>query len=73
MKYVLDLHGYTVTEAKVAIDNMIKSISGPMNELVIVHGYSSNVLQTFVRKQYRNSKIKQKIITINQGETIFLL
>lgn len=73
MRYVIDLHGLNVSESKVEIDNYLNSINERMVEIVVIHGYSSKILQHFVRVEYKHPRIKQKILTSNPGETILLL
>ena len=68
----IDLHGYSLSEAKVYLDQMLGSLPDKIVEVTVAHGYhSGNVLQNFVRKQYRHKKIAQKLLSGNPGETIF--
>lgn len=69
----IDIHGCTKTEAKIRLDNYINSLSSYTTEITVIHGYSSKVLQQYVRKQYKHKRIAHKILTINQGETIIIL
>ncbi|MFQ6793293.1 hypothetical protein [Thomasclavelia sp.] len=69
----IDIHNCTTTEAKVMLDNHLNSLSPLTNETTVIHGYSSKVLQLYVRKQYHHQKIKRKILTMNPGETILIL
>ena len=39
----------------------------------IVHGYSSSILLNYVRKKYSHPRIERKILTLNKGETVFIL
>lgn len=70
----IDIHGYTISEAKVELDNYISSLPASTTELTVIHGYiSGSNLQSFVRKQYRHKRIVRVILTMNNGETILIL
>lgn len=70
----IDLHGLTKIEAKIQLDNCLSLMSDKIVELTISHGYhSGNVLQQFVRKEYRHKRIDKKMISTNPGETIYRL
>ncbi len=73
MFYSIDIHSMTKTEAKVAIDNYIDSMSGLCQEIEVIHGYSSTILRDYVRKQYRHKKVGRKILTTNPGVTILTI
>lgn len=38
-----------------------------------IHGYSSKILQQFIRKQYKHKRAGRHILTMNAGETIIQL
>ena len=63
MLSTIDLHGCSQSEAKVKLDK----------EVTIVHGYSSSILLNYVRKKYSHPRIERKILTLNKGETVFIL
>lgn len=69
----IDLHGYTKQEAKVQLDNYLNSLSKEHHEVTVIHGYSSNILQTYIQKQYKHKRIIRKILTLNKGETILVI
>lgn len=69
----IDIHGCTTTEAKIKLDNYLNSLSNQTTEITIIHGYSSKILQQYVRKQYKHKRILRKILTMNPGETIIIL
>ena len=47
----IDIHGCTTIEAKIRLDNYLNSLSPNTKEITVVHGYSSKILQQFIRKQ----------------------
>ena len=53
--------------------NNIKVGFNLVSEITVIHGYSSKVLQQYVRKQYHHKRARRKILTMNAGETIILL
>ena len=69
----IDIHGCTTNEAKVKLDNYLNSLNPLINEVTVIHGYSSKILQNYVRKQYNHKKILRKILTMNDGTTILIL
>lgn len=72
MNRVIDLHNLTLREAKVQLDAFMSNLPNNVFEVVVIHGYrEGTVLKNFVSK-YKHPKIKQKIKTLNKGETIFL-
>lgn len=74
MVYKVDLHGLTVIEAKILLDKTIDLLSFEYDEVLVVHGYHSNVLQNFVRKDYKHKRLKMKVLPFfNQGETTLML
>lgn len=69
----IDLHGYTKQEAKVQLDNYLNSLSKGQHEVTVIHGYSSNILQNYIQKQYKHKRLTRKILTMNKGETILVI
>lgn len=69
MLSTIDLHGCSQSEAKVNL----KGTSILVKEVTIVHGYSSSILLNYVRKKYSHPRIERKILTLNKGETVFIL
>lgn len=70
----IDIHGFTVAEAKTQLDLKLRSCAKETRELVVIHGYQhGQTLQQFVRKQYHHKRIEMKMISLNPGETIFRL
>lgn len=73
MFYTIDLHGYTRQEAKVQLNRYLSNLPAGQHEITVIHGYSSTVLLDFVQKQYRHKRLLRKILTLNKGETIFII
>ena len=75
MLSTIDLHGCSQSEAKVKLDHFLKGSSVLVKEVTvtIVHGYSSSILLNYVRKKYSHPRIERKILTLNKGETVFIL
>lgn len=69
----IDLHECTITEAKIKLNNYLDNLPITISEVTVIHGYSSKKLQQFVRMQYKHKRIKKHILTMNAGETIFIL
>ena len=69
----IDIHGCTTIEAKIRLDNYLNSLSPNTKEITVVHGYSSKILQQFIRKQYKHKRPGRRILTMNAGETIIQL
>ena len=67
MLSTIDLHGCSQSEAKV------KGTSILVKEVTVIHGYSSSILLNYVRKKYSHPRIERKILTLNKGETVFIL
>ncbi|MGB4661441.1 MAG: hypothetical protein WBI07_19875 [Mobilitalea sp.] len=71
---MLDLHNMRTWEAALALDNAIENADSAVREIVVIHGYhQGNELQNMVRKDYRNRKIANKFIGLNQGRTSLIL
>lgn len=75
LNYDLDVHNMTVEQAKKTIERTVMSLSDKYSQITVIHGYSSgNKLLTMIRgRSLKCKRIKQKILTLNQGETILLL
>ncbi len=70
----VDIHGLTVLETKEFLTREIDTLERSVMELQIIHGYiAGQTLQQYVRKQFNHPRIQRKLVTMNQGETIFLL
>lgn len=68
----VDLHGLTLIEAKEVLDQFMNSLPNFPMEVAVIHGFHYGIrLKTFV-SQYKHPRIKRKLKTMNQGETIFM-
>lgn len=72
----LDLHGYTVGDAKKTIEQTIVRMPKGPQELTIIHGYHrGDQIKKLVqdRNGIRSKRIVRRRYTRNQGETILIL
>lgn len=70
----IDIHGLTAREAKNVLERKLNTLSNQYGQLTVIHGYKAgNRLQTMVRQELKHKRIRQKILSLNQGETILLL
>lgn len=69
----VDIHGMTCAEAKKFLESKIRT--APKHcELTVIHGYrGGHALMDMVRKDLKSTRIKRKILGLNQGETILVL
>ena len=76
MEKTIDIHGFTVDEARREIERFIVQCDDNVKQIVVIHGYhSGKALQELVRSPngIRSRRIKRKKYTMNQGETIIEL
>lgn len=73
MVYRVDLHEMTVIESKITLKNLLDTLSYEYDEILIVHGYHGRILMDYVRKEFKHKRIKQLIISLNPGETSYIL
>lgn len=76
MNKTIDVHGLTVTEARIEIERSIKNAPKNCKTVTVIHGYHSGTsLKDFIqsRNGIRSKRIERKRLTMNQGETIFIL
>lgn len=72
----IDVHGLTVDMAKIEIERLIASCDSNVKRVIVIHGYHrGDRLREFIqsRNGIRSKRIKQKRLTLNQGQTIFEL
>ena len=69
----IDLHGHTRESAKQKLDSVMKTLPKDVREITVIHGYrGGNSLSELVRR-YKNPKIEKKILSLNQGMTVFII
>ena len=69
-----DLHGMQVAEAKTALERLISSADKSITEITVIHGYAGGqALKNMVQKKLSHPRIKQKILSMNQGETSLMI
>lgn len=74
MNLEVDIHGMTTAEAKKRLERTITSLPDRYTQITVIHGYQAGTsLQTMVRKNLKHRRIKQKILSLNPGETILLI
>lgn len=76
MQKTIDIHGYTVDEARREIERTIVKLDKNITELIVIHGYhGGNRLKELVQSPngIRSNRIRRRKYTMNQGETILEL
>lgn len=70
----VDIHGMRAAEAKKQLELLLGRADGSIREIVVIHGFhGGNILQGMVRNQLKHARIKQKILSLNGGQTTLLL
>ena len=70
----VDLHNLHVFQASNCLDEVIRNAPDSVKEIKVVHGYrNGTALMDFIRKEYRNSRVKIKVISMNRGVTSLIL
>ncbi len=70
----VDIHGMRAAEAKKQLELLLNRTDGTIHEIVVIHGFhGGKVLQDMVRTQLKHARIKQKILSMNGGQTTLLL
>ena len=55
-------------------DKLFETVPDDILEVVVIHGYrKGQVLLNMVRKDFKHPRIKQKVIPLNKGITLFLV
>ena len=73
-RITIDLHDMELEEARYHLDKLFETLPDDIMEVVVIHGYrKGQVLLNMVRKEFKNPRIKQKVIPINKGITLFLV
>lgn len=74
MQKTIDIHGFLTSEAKKYILKTLDSCSLAITELVIIHGSThGDKLAQMVRRQIKHPRINKILMTMNPGETIYVL
>ncbi|MCL2498082.1 MAG: Smr/MutS family protein [Symbiobacteriaceae bacterium] len=70
----VDIHGMKEGDAKKELERLLSSAAKDITEIVVIHGYSGGqVLKNMVRQKLSHPRIKQKVLSLNHGETSLLL
>jgi DNA-nicking Smr family endonuclease len=69
----IDIHGLTVREAEDELTYFLEYADDDLDELTVVHGYHGTKLLNMVRNDFRHPRIRQKMVSMNPGITIFIL
>lgn len=73
-RITIDLHDMELLEARYYLDILFETLPDDILEVVVIHGYrKGQVLLNMVRKEFKHPRIKQKVIPINKGITLFLV
>lgn len=74
MQKTIDIHGFLTSEAKKYILKILDECPSEITELIVIHGSThGNKLAGMVRKQIRHPRISRVLMTMNPGETIYVL
>lgn len=70
----IDVHGLLSHEAKLYVEQTINACDKNIKEVHVIHGYrSGRALLNTIRKQVHSKRIKQVVVELNPGVTVFLL
>ena len=72
----IDIHGYTVDEARREIEKTIAKLDNTYNEVIVIHGYhGGNSLKNLLSSPngIRSKRIKRRKYSMNQGQTVLEL
>ncbi|MDO5561052.1 MAG: DNA mismatch repair protein MutS [Oscillospiraceae bacterium] len=70
----IDLHNMPLTQAKREMQKLLKSCSTKTDQITVIHGYhNGDVILKYIRTQLKHPRIRQKIVSLNNGETLLLL
>lgn len=69
----IDLHNQTVESARKFLTQKLKTLPKDVGEVNIIHGYHSGTALKKMVQNYKNPAIKQKILGLNQGTTVFVI
>ncbi len=71
----IDIHGMTKYQAKIYLDNQLKTAKKDIYRIRVIHGYQGGTqLRDLVRGEYsRHPKVLRIEIGLNQGSTDLIL
>ena len=70
----IDLHKHTVYAAKQKLQLVIEIAPSEIREIIVIHGYRrGTALRDMVRREFKNSRISRKYISLNPGITSLIL
>ena len=76
MILTIDIHGLVEYDAIKTLEKFIANAPKDCEQIIVIHGYSQgSVLKDMVRNpnKLRSRRIRRRIYTMNQGETILEL
>ena len=69
-RVTIDLHDMELLEATYYLEKLFETLPENIKEVVVIHGYhKGQVLLNMVRKDFKNPRIKKKVIPMNKGIT----
>lgn len=70
-RVTIDLHDMELLEATYYLEKLFETLPENIKEVVVIHGYhKGQVLLNMVRKDFKNPRIKKKVIPMNKGITL---
>jgi len=70
----LDLHGCSLDDAKVELDNFLNFVDKTTDEVHVIHGYhSGNAIKNYLKHDFRHKRVQKKLHSVNQGITILVM
>ena len=72
---IIDLHGRTVYQAKVAVDARLRQAGAGVYRLRLIHGcHGGTVLRDFIRTEYsHHPRVKRLVLSPDGGTTELVL
>ncbi len=72
MKKIIDLHGYTIDEAKTTLEIILSSNINKYDFVEVIHGYNNGRKIKDFLKNYKHQKISY-VSQLDSGKTVFHL
>jgi DNA-nicking Smr family endonuclease len=70
----VDIHGMRASEAKRQLELLLARAGANIREIVVIHGYhGGQVLRDMVRNDLKHPRIRQKMVSLNGGQTTLVL